>query len=221
MEPAVETPPVRVWRDWLLVAAVGLTTTAESVVRDDVPWRPVAIAFGLSLAVTMLWRRTRPLAMVALAFGALVVVDLSSVVAAGRPFSLYAGSVVLVLVYALFRWGTSRQAAAGMVVFLLEWLVSTTTDSTGVADAGGGLAELLFSAALGVSVRYRRIVHMQQFERVRFQEREMLARELHDTVAHHVSAIAVQAQAGCSPCHTIWAEPPMPSTPSRSRRREP
>lgn len=28
------------------------------------------------------------------------------------------------------------------------------------------------------------------------QERELLARELHDTVAHHVSAIATQAQAG-------------------------
>ena len=33
-------------------------------------------------------------------------------------------------------------------------------------------------------------------EQVRFHEREVLARELHDTVAHHVSAIAVQAQAG-------------------------
>jgi signal transduction histidine kinase len=31
---------------------------------------------------------------------------------------------------------------------------------------------------------------------VKVREREQLARELHDTVAHHVSAIAVQAQAG-------------------------
>ncbi|MEX1022340.1 MAG: sensor histidine kinase, partial [Dehalococcoidia bacterium] len=34
------------------------------------------------------------------------------------------------------------------------------------------------------------------FEQVRLREREQLARELHDTVAHHVSAIAIQAQAG-------------------------
>ena len=33
-------------------------------------------------------------------------------------------------------------------------------------------------------------------EQVRLREREQLARELHDTVAHHVSAIAVRAQAG-------------------------
>ena len=33
------------------------------------------------------------------------------------------------------------------------------------------------------------------------QERERLAHELHDTVAHHVSAIAVQAQAGTAVVH--------------------
>src|SRR6478736_3663758 len=31
---------------------------------------------------------------------------------------------------------------------------------------------------------------------MRLLEREQLARDLHDTVAHHVSAIAIQAQAG-------------------------
>ena len=33
-------------------------------------------------------------------------------------------------------------------------------------------------------------------DQVRLREREQLARELHDTVAHHVSAIAIRAQAG-------------------------
>jgi hypothetical protein len=131
-----------------------------------------------------------------LGFGGFVVADLTSVLVGGELFSLYAGMFVVVLVYSLFRWGTSRQAAIGLAIVLLEWLVVMTTDFPGVVDGSGGLVVLLFPAALGVLVRYRRIVRTQRFERVRFHEREMLARELHDTVAHHVSAIAIQAQAG-------------------------
>jgi len=134
--------------------------------------------------------------MVGLGFGGFVVVDLASILVVGEPFSLYAGAFVVVLVYSLFRWGTSRQAAIGLGIALLAWSVSVTTDFTGFVDAIGGLVVLLFAAALGVSIRYRRIVRRQQFERVRSSERETLARELHDTVAHHVSAIAIQAQAG-------------------------
>ena len=196
IEPVVEKPPVRVWRDWLLVAGVAGTALAEAVARDSMVWRPLAIVFGSALALTMLWRRTRPLAMVGLGFGAFVVVDLTSVLAVGEPFSLYAGAFVVVLVYSLFRWGTSRQAAIGLGIAQMAWSVSVTSDFTGIVDAIGGLVVLFFAAALGVSFRYRRIVRTQQFERVRSNERETLARELHDTVAHHVSAIAIQAQAG-------------------------
>jgi signal transduction histidine kinase len=196
MEPDVENPPVRVWRDWVLVAGVAGTAVAEAVARDDMLWRPLAVVFGFTLALTMLWRRTRPLASVGVGFGAFVVIDLAAVVVAGEPFHLGAGGFVLVLVYSLFRWGTGRQAAIGLAIVVLEWLVAVTTDFGGVAESSGGLAVLLLPAALGVLIRYRRIVRTQQLERVRSHERELLARELHDTVAHHVSAIAIQAQAG-------------------------
>lgn len=196
LEPDVEKPPVRVWRDWLLFAAVAGTTVVEVFVRDGMVWRPIAIVLGGTLALTMLWRRTHPLAMVAVGFGGFLLVDLATVFAGADPFYLFAGTCVLVLVYALFRWGTTGQALIGLLIVLLEWFVATASDFSGATDAVGGLVVLLFAAALGVSIRYRSIVRAHQYDRVRFHEREVLARELHDTVAHHVSAIAIQAQAG-------------------------
>ena len=64
------------------------------------------------------------------------------------------------------------------------------------ADAIGGSAVLLSAFALGLSVRTQHGARERRLEQAKSEERVQLARELHDTVAHHVSAIAIQAQAG-------------------------
>jgi len=189
-------PPAHVWRDWLLVAAVAALTVADILVRDEPVWRLLAAAYGVVVVLSLLWRRSKPLTSVALGVGVLLLVDLGSVIAGSRPFYPFAGAAVVVLVYSLFRWGTGRQVVIGAAVVLGEWTLSTASDFSGPTDAAGGIAVLLFAATLGLALRYRRIAHTQQLENVRLHERELLARELHDTVAHHVSAIAIQAQAG-------------------------
>jgi signal transduction histidine kinase len=186
-----------VWRDWVLLAA-GLTgVVLEATLREDVVWRPVAVVIAVWLSVLPMWRRTRPLAMVALAFGAMIVLQGSSLVAALRePVGLYTDVVVLVLVYALPRWGSGREVVLGGVLILATLALVTVTDDTPAGEKVVGFAFLLLPAVIGASVRFRATARDRQLEQVRSRERERLARELHDTVAHHVSAMVIRAQAG-------------------------
>lgn len=103
---------------------------------------------------------------------------------------------LLVLPYSLFRWGAGREAAIGLGV-ILAWLgVTHVADPTEVTEVVAGYGFFLFSAALGASIRYRANSRVREIEEAKLRERNLLARELHDSVGHHVSAIAIQAQAG-------------------------
>jgi signal transduction histidine kinase len=196
-EPRSPDAPVRVWRDWALLAVTLGGVVLEATLRDDVVWRPVAVVLGVWLAVLPLWRRTRPLAMITLAFGAIILVQVATVVAdPPEPVGLYSGLVVLVLVYALPRWGSGREVVLGGVVVLAGFGVSAATDDTPAGEEIAGLVFLLMPGVIGASVRFWATAQERQLERMRSHERERLARELHDTVAHHVSAMVIRAQAG-------------------------
>lgn len=195
-EPAVENPPARVNRDWYLVAFFVVSTITEGILRPDLTFWPVSIFVVLGLTTTLLWRRTRPLAMLSITFGIVLVMDQLANLVGDSPVEYYSGALVLILIYAVFRWGSGREAFIGLAVCLVVFGADLITSWPGPADAIGGFIILLFPAELGAAIRYQGTARRQQIEKVRSSEREQLARELHDTVAHHVSAIAVQAQAG-------------------------
>jgi signal transduction histidine kinase len=104
--------------------------------------------------------------------------------------------LVLVLPYALARWASGRHIVVGAAIMLAAWAVALTVEPGTVGDAIGGLTVLLLPAAIGGMVRYQATARTRELDEVKHREREQLARELHDTVAHHVSAIIIQAQAG-------------------------
>jgi signal transduction histidine kinase len=190
---AVPPPPRRVWRDWVLVAVLPLVAVFEAAVRpDDVPWRWLWTGVLVALVPTLLWRRTHPLPMLAIAFG---VGSIFSVVTGGDP-QLVTTAYFLLLVYAVVRWGSGRAMAAAGAIMLASSALSFVLGPTSIGDVVGGLAVVAATVSLGVAFRWRAAARVRELDRVKLLEREQLARDLHDTVAHHVSAIAIQAQAG-------------------------
>jgi len=190
-EPRVPNPPTRVWRDWALVAVLVPLAVLEVILREDLVWRPVALVLGAAPVFTLLWRRTHPLVVVAVAFGAQTLADVATLFGADESAVLYTTAYVLLLPYSLFRWGSGRDAAIGLAMILVGLFISDTG-----LDLVFAIGFFLFSAALGAAIRYQASSRLREMDQVKLREREQLARELHDTVAHHVSAIAIRAQAG-------------------------
>ena len=196
-EPRAPQPPRRVWRDWVLVAALVPTALLEGLLRDDVVWRPVSVLLGVTLPWTLLWRRTHPLAAVVAAFGAIILADIASVVGdADGVVGLYTIIFIVLFPYSLVRWGSGREIGIGLVLIAATGILGIALDYTGVVDSVLGFLFLLFPATLGATVRYWTSSRLRELDQVKLRERAQLARELHDTVAHHVSAIAIRAQAG-------------------------
>lgn len=194
-EPRPARPPVRVWRDWALSSALVAISLVEILLRDDRAWAPLLVGVSVVVAACLLWRRTRPLAAVAVAFGTVLAFDIARIAVIDAT-GLLGIAGLLVLPYALLRWGAGREAALGLGIILVWLPVTLVADPTSPAEKIAGYGFFLFSAALGAAVRYRARSHERDIEQVRLRQRNELARELHDTVGHRVLAIAVQAQAG-------------------------
>ncbi len=195
-EPRPADPPGPLRRDWVLAAVLICWSVAETVFRQDMAPLPLLLIAAFAAVAPLPWRRMHPLLAVAVAFGTLAVVDVVRILTGSQGVLPFGVAATLVLTYALFRWGSGREAAGGLGVILLWLTITLVAESTSLAETVAGYAFFLFAAALGAAIRFRARIRVRDIDQAKAREREQLARELHDTVAHHVSGIAIQAQAG-------------------------
>lgn len=89
-----------------------------------------------------------------------------------------------------------REAVIGLGIILVWLGVTHVSDPTTVAEGVTAYGFFLFPAALGASIRFCESTRIREIEQAELRQRHELARDLHDTVGHHVSGIVIQAQAG-------------------------
>ena len=183
------------WLDRGLFAVFAVMVVLESSFREDVSWRPLAVAVAVIALVGVLWRRQKPFLAAVVVFscvhGARAVAE-----GVGADWTgLFSTICVLFLPSALVRWGSHAQIIVGMTV-IIGGSVLTVLDGSPLRQAAFGSVLLSVPALIGAVARLRARGREREIEQAKLVEREQLARELHDTVAHHVSAIVVQAQAG-------------------------
>lgn len=202
-EPRAPGAPARVWRDWAMIGVAIPTAVVEAAFRPGLPWPWPTLALTLMLLPALLWRRTHPLTVVAACFGGMLGLGVAQIV--GEPAEapgLYTGALLVLSLYALFRWGSGREVLIGTAIAVVTATVSVIADYADIGEAIGGYTVLGVVMLTGAAVRFLDRARRRDREQIRSTERERLARDLHDTVAHHVSAIAISAQAGLAVADT-------------------
>ena len=194
--PRAPHAPRRTWRDGALVGTLAALALLEGALRPAAPALWPMVAVELALIATLLWRRAHPGAVVLVAFGTVLVADAIRWLADLPAVELFSMAFLLILPYTLVRWGSGREIVLVGALMLVAMARSLLVGPAPVPDVVGAVAVVAASLTLGAVFRYRAAVRVERVERARAQERERLARDLHDTVAHHVSAIAIRAQAG-------------------------
>lgn len=215
---------VRWWVGTVIaVVLVGFIDLSWAVLPASAPmggaenaWHVVGFLAGLGSGIAMFWRRSRPMAVLLYcAIGALITPmgplgalgALTWLYVRAKPRTMLWATALVAAATAMAMW---RDHRAGQYAFM------TTGRGTGVIQvlpgwgyAILGVALVAIAVAVGFVRRYReaetvaqaavrareRDVAVLRGELDRQEERELIAREMHDTVAHHLSLVSLHAAA--------------------------
>lgn len=201
----VGAPPVG-RGDWPLVGAFEAAAVVEGLARPGLNGQPYVTLLAMALMPVLLWRRTHPLITCLVGFGVAGMLSALQLATGTSDLGLASMMVILILLHSLVRWGSGREIALGLPWVAAVVALGMYAAPASMADLIGGSLLLLLVVSVAAGLRSRADLWQRQQREIRNDERLALARELHDTVAHHVSAIAVQAQAGSAVVRTQPAQ---------------
>jgi len=196
-EPSVSNPPGPRPRDTFLAGFIILLALVEAIFTDQITWRVTSTVLISALAFTLPWRRIYPLLITVVAFASTAMIQATALINDVHWLGLKCNFYPLILTYTLVRWASGKHIFCGLIVAFsgVYFTVTATLDYTWLEYLGASVY-LLVPAIVAASIRLKNAADQRAKEHIRLAERDQLARQLHDTVAHHVSAIAIQAQAG-------------------------
>ena len=190
--------------DALLALAVAVVLELQVVLSGEPGASPASVVGALAITVPLAWRRRAPLAPV-LAYAVISPLQglLGGELFAGEPPLIGALAAGVLAFYSLGAHARDRDATAGLVAGVAGmWTGVLTSEQV-------DLQSFLFSAGLvglapwlaGRANRARRLraealdrERDQRARAVASEERQRIARELHDVVAHGVVLMVLQAQ---------------------------
>ncbi|MFI5666420.1 sensor histidine kinase [Streptomyces sp. NPDC051704] len=186
----------------VVLALLAFTPTLSNIGAQigDLPQRPVdALGIGLTLAQTLplAARRRWPAATLAVVAGAFAAHQALGFATTFGSLGLYGALYSAGACEVRFRRHLAAAASAGYVALAL--VLHRLGSPQGIADYAAFYLTLAAIWLVGSSVRMRRAQEAEQrrlaAEVATATERARIARELHDVVTHHVTAMVVQADA--------------------------
>lgn len=195
----------------VVTASVGIAGMAVARTDPDVEAAALTVPLGVlavAASLPLWWRRRWPLGMLG-AFAA--VLSVGAAVDEAGLFAVQVACVGGVLLFAIGAWSSRRWWSIGVVgaLALVLWAGALADGGNLVSSTALVFALVVLPVVLGYATRTRRqyvaeverrLAEAERDRDVRAHqavvlERQRIARELHDVVAHHVSLIGVQAGA--------------------------